>query len=124
MSKKQLKKSDAKRIKKSLWTMREFLSKNIDDFDKQQTVNIRFSRTGKKYKVEKSTILPTDKIGLKLQKSFNELMDNFNIKDSGIKVEGLMTIATNIDMFHIGYNDYINKDGVIIKEGHHIDAIL
>ena len=124
MSKKLLKKSDAQMIRKSLGNMRECLSESINDFNEKQTVNIRFSKVGKKYRVEESIMLPTDKIGLKLQKSFNELMNNIEVKHSGIKVEGLMTIGTNVDMFHIGYNDHVNKDGVIVKQGHSIDAIL
>ena len=113
-------KQTAAAMKRYLQEMRDCLNQSVPGFDDKSIYSIRFSRIGKKYKIEGAPVPPTDTIGEKLEESFNTFMGKLKVNYDNVKVEGSITIGTQIDTFLIGYNNY-KKDTV---ETHCIDGIV
>lgn len=110
-------------MKKSLNEMREYLNQTISE-NKKEMVSLKFSRIGKNYRIEDAPIPKSDAIGIQLEKSFNDFMNKLNVEYSGVKLEGSMMLGTKVDMFMVGYNDYVPNGKSIKKKGHSIDGIL
>jgi hypothetical protein len=87
-------------------------------------VGVKFSRLGEHYRIEDAPIPPSDTIGLQLEKSFNDFMNNLNINYGGVKIEGSMLLGTKTDTFMLGYNNYERKGRKITKNGYSIDGKL
>lgn len=111
-------------LKKSLNEIRECLNKSIPNLSKKELVGVKFSRIGTEYHIENAPIAPSDKIGLQLEKSFNDFMNNLNINYGGVKIEGSILLGTKSDLFMLGYNDYERKGKKITKNGYSIDGSL
>jgi hypothetical protein len=111
-------------LKKSLHEIKECLNESVPNLNKKETVGLKFSRVGTRYQIEDSPIPPSDSIGLQLERSFNNFMRNLDVNYSGVKLEGSMVLTTKIDMFMVGYNNYIRKGKKITKSSHSIDGML
>lgn len=118
------KKNNSVSLKKSLNEIRKCLDKSIPNISDKELVGVKFSRIGTEYRIENAPIAPSDKIGLQLEKSFNDFMSNLNINYGGVKIEGSMFLGTKSDMFMLGYNDYERKGKKITKNGYSIDGSL
>jgi len=66
-------KTTANSLKKSLHEIRECLNESLPNFEKKEMVGIKFSRVGTRYHIENAPVPPTDKIGVQLERSFNEV---------------------------------------------------
>jgi len=117
-------KSTATSLKKSLEQIRECLNESVPHFDKKEMVGIKFSRVGTRYHIENAPVPPSDKIGLQLERSFNDFMKKLKVNYGGMKLEGSMLIGTKKDMFLVGYNNYERKGKNLTKKGHSIEGIL
>jgi hypothetical protein len=118
------KKTTINSLKKSLQEIKECLNESVPNLDGRDMVGLKFSRVGTRYQIEDSPIPPNDTIGLQLERSFNEFMKKLNVNYSGVKLEGSMVLTTKIDMFMVGYNNYIRKGKKITKSSHSIDGML
>jgi len=116
-------KHTAAALKKYLREMRDCLNQSVPGFDDKSIYSIRFSRIGKNYKIEGAPVPPTDRIGEKLEQSFNKFMSNLEVKYDN-KVEGLATIGTQLDTFVIGYNNYKNNGDEIVSNTHCIEGVI
>ena len=118
------KKTTINSLKKSLQEIKECMNESVLNLDGRDMVGLKFSRVGTRYQIEDSPIPPNDTIGLQLERSFNEFMKKLNVNYSGVKLEGSMVLTTKIDMFMVGYNNYIRKGKKITKSTHSIDGML
>jgi hypothetical protein len=118
------KKNTAMSLKKSLNEIRECLNESVPNLSKKELVGIKFSRIGNRYQIENAPIAPSDKIGLQLEKSFNEFMSKLDVNYDGVKIEGSMFLGTESDTFMLGYNNYQRKGKNITKNGYSIDGSL
>lgn len=117
-------KDTAKSLKKSLIEIRECLNESVPNFNKKEMVGIKFSRVGTRYHIENAPIPPSDKIGVQLERSFNDFMKKLKVNYGGMKLEGSMLIGTSKDMFLVGYNNYERKGKNLTKKGHSIEGVL
>lgn len=85
---------------------------------------IIFYRIGSKYRIVNMPVPPVDSIGLQLEQSFNDFMNELKISYSGVKLEGSMMIDTVTNVFVIGYNNYQKNGTTVTKKGHKIEGIF
>ena len=111
-------------IKKSIGTMRECLDESIVKTSNKSAYRLKFSRIGTAYKIEDAPIPSSDKIGKKLESSFNEFMQKLKVNYDGIKVEGLCFIDKKQDAFVIGYQNYKRKGSKIVSNVHKIKGLV
>jgi len=111
-------------IKKSLGTMRECLDNSIVKDSNKTAYRLKFSRIGTSYQIDNAPIPSSDKIGKKLESSFNDFMQKLKVNYDGIKVEGLCFIDKNQDAFIIGYQNYKRKGSKIVSNVHKIKGLM
>ena len=117
-------KTTATSLKKSLNEIRECLNESVPGFEKKEMVGIKFSRVGTRYHIENAPIPPSDKVGVQLERSFNDFMKKLKVTYGGMKLEGSMLLGTKEDMFLVGYNNYEKKGKNLTKKGHSIEGVL
>jgi hypothetical protein len=117
-------KTTADSLKKSLHEIRDCLNESLPNFNKREMVGLKFSRVGTRYHIENSPIPPSDKVGIHLERSFNDFMRKLKVNYGGMKLEGSIVLGTKTDMFLVGYNNYERKGKNLTKKGHTIDGIL
>lgn len=117
-------KTTATLLKKSLGEIRECLNESVPNFDKKEIVGLKFSRMGTRYHIENAPVPPSDKIGVQLERSFNDFMRKLKVNYDGVKLEGSMVLGTKTDMFLVGYNNFERKGKNLTKKGHSIEGVL
>lgn len=117
-------KTTATSLKKSLGEIRECLNESVPNFDKKEIVGLKFSRMGTRYHIENAPVPPSDKIGVQLERSFNDFMRKLKVNYDGVKLEGSMVLGTKTDMFLVGYNNFERKGKDLTKKGHSIEGVL
>lgn len=88
-------------IKYSLSELRKTLADNKSDKHK-----IRFKRYGKKYVITNDD----NKIGEKLEESFNSFMNKLKVDANGKRLRGICFVDKKSDSFSIGYQ----KEGELV----------
>jgi hypothetical protein len=116
--------STADSLKKSLKEIRSCLSQSIPDFDQKSGIILEFSRIGTRYHIEKAPVPPTDKVGLRLEQSFNDFMRRLKVEYKGSKLEGRVMFGTHADTFIIDYDNLERTDKGIHKTSKAIDGLL
>lgn len=111
-------------LKQYLQEMRDCLTQSVPGFDDKPVYNLRFSRMGPKYQIESAPVPPSDTIGEKLEDSFNKFMSNLKVSYDHIKLEGHVTIGTQLDTFIIGYDNYHWNGNEATKSNHSIEGII
>ncbi len=111
-------------LKKSLNDMRLCLNQSVPGFKEKSLYGLKFSRIGTRYRIEDAPISPSDVIGLKLEKSFNDFMKKLKVNYSNIQVKGECVIGTQANTFLIGYEDYEKKGKKVVKKTYGIDGIV
>jgi hypothetical protein len=117
-------KTTAESIKKSLSEMRQCLDESIVKDTNKSVYRLRFSRIGTSYRIENAPIPKTDKIGKKLELSFNDFMRKLKVNYDGMKVEGLCFIGKDSDSFVIGYQNYKVKGQKVVSNVHKIKGMM
>lgn len=117
-------KTTADSLKKSLGEIRECLNESVPNFTKKEMVGIKFSRVGTRYHIENAPVPPNDKVGVQLERSFNDFMKKLKVNYGGMKLEGSMLLGTKSDMFLVGYNNFERKGKNLTKKGHSIEGVL
>ena len=111
-------------LKKSLDSMRDCLNQSVPNFNKKAMYGIKFSRIGTHYRIENAPVPPSDVIGRKLEKSFNNFMKQLKVNYGNVKVEGSCSIGTQKNNFLIGYENYEKKGKRITKKIHGIEGTI
>ena len=117
-------KTSLRTLKKSLGEMKGCLEKSIDKRPTSNTYKLKFSRLGTQYRLDNAPIPSYDKIGLKLELSFNAFMNQLEVAYDGIKVEGMCLIDKEKDGFVIGYQNYKKKGAKIVSNLHKIKGMV
>lgn len=112
-------------LRKTLSDIRKSLQESIPGYESKAMVPVEFSRIGTHYRIENAPVPPTDKIGLKLEKSFNDFLKQVRVDYHGTKLRGKALIDTKDDILIMEYENLEKRDGVdVVKSSKGMLLIL